>query len=109
MPRYFLEVSYTGSSYSGFQIQDNANSVQEEVAKAFEIFLRKRISITGASRTDTGVHALQNFFHFDIEEEFSGRSVYNINAILPADIAINHMYEVGPEAHCRYDAASRVY
>jgi tRNA pseudouridine38-40 synthase len=109
MPRYFLEVSYKGSSYSGFQVQDNANSVQEEVEKAFETFFRKRISMTGASRTDTGVHALQNFFHFDMEEEFPGRSAYNINAILPSDIAINHIYPVGPEAHCRYDAQSRVY
>jgi tRNA pseudouridine38-40 synthase len=109
MPRYFLEVAYTGSSYSGFQVQDNANSVQEEVEKAFEIFFRNRISMTGASRTDTGVHALQNFFHFDMEEEFPFRSVYNINAILPADIAINHLYTVGSEAHCRYDAESRAY
>ena len=109
MPRYFLEVSYTGSSYSGFQVQENANSVQEEVEKAFGIFFRKRISMTGASRTDTGVHAWQNFFHFDMDEEFPGRAVYNINAILPADIAINHLYSVGSEAHCRYDAESRVY
>ncbi len=62
MPRYFLEVAYKGTNYSGFQIQDNASSIQQEVEKALEIFLRQRPALTTSSRTDGGVHAVQNFF-----------------------------------------------
>lgn len=109
MHRYFLEVSYKGDQYSGFQVQDNANSVQAEVEKAFGIYLRRELSLTGASRTDTGVHALQNFFHFDSEEEIEPKSMYNINAILPPGISINHLYAVGADAHCRFDAVWREY
>ncbi len=69
MPRYFLEVSYKGTNYSGFQEQKNANSVQAEVEKAFGIYFRRKVEMTGSSRTDTGVHALSNFFHFDLAEE----------------------------------------
>ena len=65
MPRYFIEVSYKGTNYSGFQVQLNANSVQSEMEKALEIFYKQRFGLTGSSRTDAGVHALQNFFHFD--------------------------------------------
>ena len=65
MSRYFIEVKYKGTNYAGFQVQQNALTVQEEVEKALEVFFRRRISLTGSSRTDTGVHALQNFFHFD--------------------------------------------
>lgn len=109
MPRYFLEVSYKGDQFSGFQVQDNANSVQAEVEKAFGIYLRRELSLTGSSRTDTGVHALQNFFHFDLEEDLEPRSMYNINAILPGGISISHLYAVKPDAHCRFDAMWREY
>ncbi|MEJ7675935.1 MAG: hypothetical protein WKF59_25365 [Chitinophagaceae bacterium] len=67
MPRYFIEVSYKGTNYSGFQIQQNANSIQAEVEKALRVFYKKDFELTGSSRTDAGVHALQNFFHFDVE------------------------------------------
>ena len=68
MPRYFLEVSYKGTAYSGFQVQANAGSIQEEIEKAFAVFFRKAVMMTGASRTDTGVHARQNYFHFDFDD-----------------------------------------
>lgn len=109
MPRYFLEVAYKGGNYSGFQIQDNAHSIQEEVEKALAIFFRQRLALTGSSRTDAGVHALQNFFHFDYDGLIHGKNIYNINAILPADIVVKGIYPVGPEAHCRFDAISREY
>jgi len=109
MPRYFLEVAYKGTSYSGFQIQDNASSIQEEVEKALEIFYRQPLALTGSSRTDTGVHALQNFFHFDYEGVIEDRILYNINAILPPDIVLKGIRPVAPDAHCRYDALSREY
>ena len=67
MSRYSLEVSYKGTHYSGFQTQHNANTIQAEIEKAFAILLRQQITMTGSSRTDAGVHALQNFFHFDYD------------------------------------------
>ena len=107
--RYFLEVSYKGTNYSGFQSQDNANTVQAEIEKALQILLRKRIELTGSSRTDAGVHAYQNYFHFDIGSELSSKQLYNLNAILPADIAAKKLQKVKDDAHCRFDALSREY
>lgn len=107
--RYFLEVAYLGSRYAGSQVQANAVTVQSELEKAWETYLRKPITLTGSSRTDTGVHAIQNFFHFDWEGEISHKSIYNINAMLPHDITVNGLYAVGPEDHCRFDAIGREY
>lgn len=109
MPRYFLEVSYKGTNYSGFQTQKNANSVQDEVEKAFLILQKEDVLLTGSSRTDAGVHALQNYFHFDFEGMINPQFVYKINAILPADIVVKRIIPVLPEAHCRFDAISREY
>lgn len=109
MSRYFLEVAYKGGNYSGFQIQDNAHSIQEEVEKALAVFFRQRIALTGSSRTDAGVHALQNFFHFDYDGLIHDKNIYNINAILPGDIVVKGVMPVGRDAHCRFDAISREY
>jgi tRNA pseudouridine38-40 synthase len=120
MPRYFLEVSYKGTNYSGFQTQKNANSIQEEVEKAFLVLQKEKVLMTGSSRTDTGVHALQNFFHFDSAsplhlwrgikgEGDEDKFVYKINAILPADIVVKRIMRVADDAHCRFDALSREY
>jgi tRNA pseudouridine38-40 synthase len=109
MHRYFLEVTYKGTNYSGFQIQDNAGSIQEEVEKALAILFRKTFELTGSSRTDTGVHALQNFFHLDSEELIDPKALYNMNALLPGDIALRNLLPVAPGAHCRFDAISREY
>lgn len=109
MSRYFLELAYKGTAYSGFQSQENANTIQAEVEKAFEILQREHISMTGSSRTDTGVHALQNFFHFDYEGILHPHFAYKLNAILPDDIVIKSIREVATEAHCRFDAISRHY
>ena len=109
MPRYFLEVAYKGSAYSGFQSQENANTVQAEIEKAFEILQKDKISMTGSSRTDAGVHAVQNFFHFDFNEAVNPHFAYKMNAILPADIVIKTLNQVSDDAHCRFDAVSREY
>lgn len=109
MSRYFLEVSYKGSAYSGFQTQENANTVQAEVEKAFAILQRGGVVMTGSSRTDTGVHALQNYFHFDYEEGLHPQFIYKLNAILPLDIVAKRVFRVEDEAHCRFDAVSREY
>ncbi len=115
MPRYFIEVFYKGTRYSGFQVQQNANSIQAEMEKALNIFFRSDFTLTGSSRTDTGVHAYSNYFHFDsavfdaaTELRFD-RIVYNLNAILPDDIVVKRICRVADEAHCRFDARARHY
>lgn len=107
--RYFLEVGYKGTQYSGFQKQDNANSIQAEIEKAFAVFQREPVELTGSSRTDTGVHALQNYFHFDYSGSIHPQFVYKINALLPADIVVKNIFAVAPNAHCRFNAVSREY
>ncbi|HQX97768.1 MAG: tRNA pseudouridine(38-40) synthase TruA [Chitinophagaceae bacterium] len=109
MSRYFLELAYKGTNYSGFQSQINANTVQAEVENAFETFQREKIIMTGSSRTDAGVHALQNYFHFDFEGTMPKDFVYKFNAILPSDIVVKNIMQVNPEAHCRFDAVTREY
>ncbi|MBU6308104.1 MAG: tRNA pseudouridine(38-40) synthase TruA, partial [Bacteroidetes bacterium] len=109
MTRYFLEVAYRGTAYSGFQSQENANTIQQEVEQAFRTLQRNAVVLTGSSRTDAGVHALQNFFHFDFESPLHPQFVYKINAILPSDIVVRSVKQVADDAHCRFDASSRVY
>jgi len=108
MPRYFIEVSYKGTNYSGFQVQQNANSIQAEIEKALKIYYKEDFKLTGSSRTDAGVHAVQNFFHFDSEQAIEDQS-YHLNAILPKDIVIKKLFAVQPDSHCRFDAISREY
>jgi tRNA pseudouridine38-40 synthase len=108
MLRHFIEVSYKGTNYSGFQVQHNANSIQAEIGKALQMYFKQEFVLTGSSRTDAGVHALQNFFHFDSVLKISDE-VYNLNAILPPGIVIKKIYEVSSDAHCRFDALSREY
>lgn len=102
-----------GTRYSGFQVQENANTVQAEVEKALQVFFRMAFELTGSSRTDAGVHALQNFFHFDTEVSLpEGQLVnapYHLNAILPEDIVVKSLAEVDGSFHCRFDAVSREY
>ena len=109
MPRYFLEVSYKGTRYSGFQVQQNAQTIQGEIEKVLQTYFRQPVELTGSSRTDAGVHALQNFFHFDWNTPFPEKIIYNLNAILPDDIVIKSLKSVKPDAHCRFDAVSRTY
>jgi tRNA pseudouridine38-40 synthase len=109
MPRYFLEVSYKGTLFSGFQVQENANSIQQEVEKAFAVYFRSQVAMTGSSRTDAGVHARQNFLHFDFHGPIPLSALYHLNAILPDDITLKNLYWTGPESHCRFDARTREY
>ena len=107
--RYFLEVAYKGTNYSGFQSQKNANTIQAEIEKALKILVKEELELTGSSRTDAGVHAFQNYFHFDFDSELSKDLLYNLNAILPDDITIKDLLKVNDNAHCRFDATSREY
>lgn len=98
-----------GTRYNGFQVQQNANTIQAEIEKAFEILRKNTVVMTGSSRTDTGVHAIQNYLHFDSEEQIDSSFIYKLNALLPGDIAIRNIFAVGDEAHSRFDATSREY
>lgn len=109
MSRYFMELSYKGTHYKGFQVQENAHTVQGEIEQALKILQREEIHLTGSSRTDAGVHALQNYFHFDYEGDLLPTLVYKLNAILSRDIAIKRVFQVGEEAHSRFDAIYREY
>jgi tRNA pseudouridine38-40 synthase len=109
MPRYFLEVAYKGTNYSGFQVQENAVTIQSEVERGLEIFFKQKIKLTGSSRTDAGVHAKQNFFHFDTELSVTESDLYHINAIIPSDIVTTKVKVVSSNAHCRFDALAREY
>ncbi|MER3465570.1 MAG: tRNA pseudouridine(38-40) synthase TruA [Chitinophagaceae bacterium] len=109
MSRYFIEVAYKGTNYSGFQVQENANTIQAEIEKAFAVLHRTNVVLTGSSRTDAGVHALQNYFHFDFEPDVNKAFLYKMNAILPQDIVIKAIHPMPEGAHSRFDATSRSY
>ncbi len=108
MPRYFIEVAYKGTRYSGFQVQQNADTIQAQVEKALFTLHRTSYALTGSSRTDAGVHAQQNFFHFDADAVHA-QAVYKLNAILPPAIVVKRITQMPPAAHCRFDAVSRAY
>lgn len=110
--RFFIELSYRGTNYHGWQIQNNAHSVQSELNKALSILLKEDISTIGAGRTDTGVHAKYFVAHFDTKHpELIEKKdfIYHLNQILPTDISIKSTKHVKPEAHARFDATSRTY
>ena len=110
MQRYFIYIAYNGGNYCGWQTQPNAHSVQQEIETALMTLLRRPVSITGAGRTDAGVHARQMVAHFDSERiSEKNELMERINRILPKDIAIQQIREVIPEAHARFDAISREY
>jgi tRNA pseudouridine38-40 synthase len=108
--RYFIKLAYNGTPYNGWQIQPNAPSVQETLNKAFSVLLHSEISLMGAGRTDTGVHAREMYAHFDFDATFDTQKlVYKLNSFLPKDIVIYAIFSVADEAHCRFDATKRTY
>jgi tRNA pseudouridine(38-40) synthase len=109
--RYFIFFGYDGTNYHGWQIQPNANSVQQELQRALSILLRKEMEVVGAGRTDTGVHARHMAAHFDTDRipMEPDQLVYRLNRILPRDIAVYEVREVAPEMHARFSAISRTY
>ena len=109
--RYFIQLSYNGAHFCGWQIQQNANSVQAELQKAFSTILKENITITGAGRTDTGVNAIDYIAHFDYHKAIENTDfvIYKINAILPKGIALSKIFLVHNTAHARFDAIKRTY
>ena len=111
MQRYFIQLSYDGTSYHGWQIQPNGISIQEAVEKALSVVARETVALTGAGRTDAGVHASFYVAHFDTENLNldNKKVIHNLNCLLPADIAIQNICKVASEAHARFDAINRTY
>ena len=110
--RYFLKLAYNGEKYFGWQIQSNAVSVQEVLTKALTLLLKEDITITGAGRTDTGVHAGEFYAHFDSTQfaiETKSEFIQRINSFLPSDIVVYDILPVQESAHARFDALSRTY
>ena len=107
--RYFIEFSYNGKKYFGYQIQPNEITVQEELEKALSTILRQEIKTAGAGRTDTGVHAKKMFAHFDFEADLNENLPYQLNSFLPPDIAVKRIFKVKNDFHARFDATFRTY
>ncbi len=109
MKRILLEIQFDGTNYHGYQLQDNVISVQQELEEKLSILFQEKVVITGASRTDTGVHIKQTYAHFDTEKEIPKDALRRLNFMLPGDIALNKLVEVGPKFHSRFDAIQRQY
>lgn len=109
--RYFIELSYNGGAYSGWQRQPNATTIQEVIEKALSVLLRTTTPIVGAGRTDAGVHASFYVAHFEYDSDSIDTQwlEYKMNILLPHDIAIQKIYEVSPMMHARFNATQREY
>ncbi len=107
--RYFLDISYKGTIFHGWQKQLNAITVQEVFETKLSQLLKVDTPIMASGRTDTGVHAKQQMIHFDSDQVLNDELVYKLNKMLPMDIAVHHMYAVADNAHARFDAISRSY
>lgn len=114
MQRYFLQLSYKGTAYHGWQVQENTpHTVQQVLNEKLSMVLNEPIQVTGCGRTDTGVHAKDYYAHFDTTKtdliSNHDKWIYKLNSVLPNDIAVYQLIEVGPEASTRFDATSRTY
>ena len=109
--RYFITFSYDGTAYHGWQIQPSGVSVQEVLQKALSTLLRTEITVTGAGRTDAGVHARTMVAHFDWEGEGLDcqQLTYKLNRLLPRDISVEGTRMVADDMHARFSATSRTY
>ncbi len=110
MQRYFIYLCYDGTRYHGWQVQPNGISVQEELQSCLSTLLRRPVEITGAGRTDAGVHARQMVAHFDAGDVFDeAQLAYRLNRMLPRDIAVSRIEKVADGLHARFSATLRTY
>lgn len=110
--RYFLILDYNGTNFCGWQRQPSADTIQERIEQALSVLLKNDTEITGAGRTDTGVHARNYVAHFDSDIDNLHTDtdfLYRLNCILPFDINVQRIAKVHPEAHARFDATRRTY
>jgi len=114
MPRYFIQLSYNGTAYHGWQVQENTpDTVQQVINETLSKILNEPIAVTGCGRTDTGVHAKDFYAHFDCTKEGleanAEKWMHKFNAVLPHDIAISSVLAVHAQASSRFDAVRRTY
>ncbi len=114
MARYFLKLAYNGARYHGWQVQENAHTVQAELNGKLSLLLGKEINLVGCGRTDTGVHARTFYAHFDTGTplhfpEGTGQFVYRLNGFLPKDIVVYALWQVAEDHHARFSALKRTY
>lgn len=107
--RYFIDISYFGKNYHGWQSQENAITIQEILDKSLSTILKTEIKSLGSGRTDTGVHAMSQVAHFDFNGNIIENFLYRINSLLPSDISINSINGVKENVSARFDAISREY
>ncbi len=107
--RYALHLSYFGRNYAGWQRQNNAKSVQEEIEKVIAVLLKEKTDIIGCGRTDAGVHAVNFYAHFDTDRSIPEQFIYHANAMLGKDILLHTLFPVDEEWHARFSAISRTY
>jgi len=111
MNRYFIQLAYNGTNYHGWQVQPNAMTVQEVLGKGISVLTGQKVEITGAGRTDTGVHASFFVAHFDLPESLENprQLTAKLNSFLPNDISIIQIFPVDADLHARFSALSRTY
>ncbi|MGM5630174.1 tRNA pseudouridine(38-40) synthase TruA [Apibacter raozihei] len=107
--RYFIQFSYDGTGYSGYQIQPRQLTVQEVLEKSLSTLLRQPVKTIGAGRTDAGVHASDMYAHFNFPNPFPPNFLKRLNSFLPDDIAVRRIVPVADQAHARFDALRRTY
>jgi tRNA pseudouridine38-40 synthase len=113
MKRYFIKLAYNGKVYHGWQRQENAVSVQQVLEEGMRLIFGEQVGVTGAGRTDTGVHATKFYAHFDLAQQIDGPQLetrrFKLNSYLPGDIFVFDIWQVDSQAHARFDALSRTY
>jgi tRNA pseudouridine38-40 synthase len=110
MSRYVMKVAYDGTNYYGWQVQHQQRTVQHTIEKALQEFCGKKTSLTGSGRTDTGVHALGQYAHFNYKGSASPEQMRKgLRRFLPDDIQILKIFKATPDFHARYDAYERCY
>ena len=107
MKRYFLELAYLGTNFSGWQMQPNKITVQSTIAKTLSTIYNEPITCLGCGRTDSGVHASQFFLHFETTKDVPVNFLYRMNKMLSRDIVIHRIFEC--DKHARFDATYRAY
>jgi tRNA pseudouridine38-40 synthase len=109
MSRYVLQVMYDGRGFNGSQVQGSQPTVQRSLNEALSTLLREPVETFGASRTDQGVHALSNYYHFDTDADLDAHTAYQLNAILPTTVAVRALFHAAADFNVRFDAVSRRY
>ncbi len=110
MNNYKLKIQYDGTNYAGWQIQNNALTIQESLTKAINVLIKENVNLIGSGRTDAGVHALGQAANFKTENDLDlFKFKHSLNSIIPIDIAVNEIQKVNAEFHARFDAKRRIY